>query len=82
MKNGKHPNLKLTNAFVFEVLESLSDVNREELLEREILYIKMFDTYKNGYNMSMGGDGSALQTTSETVDGQYLLARKKTYSRN
>ena len=55
LKNGKHPNLKLTNAFIFEVLESLSDVNREEL------YIKMFDTYKNGYNMSMGGDGSALQ---------------------
>lgn len=95
LKNGKHPNLKLTNAFkkygedafVFEVLESLSDVNREELLEREILYIKMFDTYKNGYNMSMGGDGSALQITSDEtrekhrkqlMGNTYWLGRKHT----
>lgn len=28
----------------------------EELNEKEIYYIKKFDSYKNGYNMSFGGD--------------------------
>lgn len=41
----------------FEVIETF-DIARtlEELNEKETYYIKKFDSYKNGYNMSFGGD--------------------------
>jgi hypothetical protein len=31
--------------------------SREEALEKEKYYIKHYDTFKNGYNMTIGGDG-------------------------
>ena len=39
--------------FSFEIIE---ECNSEELCEREIYWISYFDTYKNGYNATMGGD--------------------------
>ena len=73
LRNERHTNTKLTNAykkygesaFVFEILEELSSATRDELLEREIHYIEKFNTYRNGYNMSLGADGSALAPVSE-----------------
>lgn len=41
------------NNFTFEVLEQCT---KEELIEKEISYIKMFGTYGKGYNGSIGGD--------------------------
>ena len=43
------------NNFRFEILEECSN---ESLNEREIYYIAKYDTYYNGYNETMGGDGN------------------------
>lgn len=44
-----------TDKFIFEVLEEVT--NEEELNAREIYWIAYYDTYKNGYNETLGGDG-------------------------
>ena len=42
---------------VFEVIEVFDTANTlEELNEKESYYIGLFDSYKNGYNQSFGGD--------------------------
>lgn len=95
LRNGKHTNIKLTRAFKkygedsfrFEVLETLNSAERNLLLEKEIQYIKNYDSYKNGYNMSMGADGSTLQLTADEtrekhrkflMGNTYWLNRKHT----
>lgn len=45
--------------FEWSLLEKCSN---EEVKNREIYYIKKHDTYKNGYNMTEGGDGSGRHT--------------------
>ena len=41
----------------FEVIEVFDTANTiEELNEKETYYINLFDSYKNGYNQSFGGD--------------------------
>lgn len=40
--------------FTFEIIER---VKLEELNEREIYWITYYDTYNNGYNETLGGDG-------------------------
>jgi group I intron endonuclease len=42
------------NNFKWEVLCECN--SKEELDEMEFHYIKQYDTYKNGYNMTLGGD--------------------------
>lgn len=79
LKNGKHKNIKLTNAyqkygaesFKFEIIETLENVTREFLLEREIYYINKYNSYKDGYNMSLGGDGSSLYVISDETREKY-----------
>ena len=79
LKNGKHKNTKLTNAyekygvesFEFEIIETLENVTREFLLEREIYYINKYNSYKDGYNMSLGGDGSSLYVISDETREKY-----------
>src|SRR6266481_1570110 len=41
---------------IWEIIED-NIKNRKIAQEREILYIKKFDTYENGYNETHGGDG-------------------------
>lgn len=48
--------------FKFEILE-LCD--QSELNDREAFWIKKFDSYKNGYNETLGGDGSIRVDRSE-----------------
>ena len=45
-----------TSAFVIEVIES--DIPLELIAEREIHWISHFQTYRNGYNCTIGGDFS------------------------
>jgi hypothetical protein len=42
------------NNFCFFIIEYCK---KEKLSEKERQYIRIFDTYKNGYNMTMGGEG-------------------------
>ena len=39
--------------FKFEIIE---ECEKEKLKEREIYWISYFDSYKNGYNLTIGGD--------------------------
>lgn len=38
-------------------IKQLEECNDEMLSEREMYYIDKFDTYKNGYNATLGGEG-------------------------
>lgn len=62
LKRGKHHNLYLQNAynkygkeaFTYEIIELCS---QEELNEREKFYVKLFNTYNDGFNCDDGGNG-------------------------
>ena len=54
-KNGKEN-------FRFEIIE---ECEKEKLKEREIYWIKYYDTYNNGYNLTTGGDISGYDVTEE-----------------
>ena len=56
-------------AFSFEVIE---ECTIEELNEREIYWIAHFDSFNNGYNMTLGG--KACNGTNDKVVYQYDLA--------
>lgn len=64
-KNRKFHNalLKYGDLLTWEVLE-IASVGR--LKEREIFYIEMFNSYENGYNSTLGGDGSGHIISDET----------------
>lgn len=47
--------------FDFEVLE---ECKREELNAKEIYYIKFFDSYRNGYNLTTGGQGQPIEVNT------------------
>lgn len=61
---NNHHSLKLQRAwnkygadnFLFKILEN--DVESNVILEREIFYIKHFNSFKNGYNCTIGGEGA------------------------
>jgi predicted GIY-YIG superfamily endonuclease len=63
LRNNKHVNYKLQNAwnkygeenFVFSKEEY--DISKEELNEKEILEISKNNSFKRGYNLTLGGDG-------------------------
>lgn len=53
--------------FIFTVIEETNNCE-----EREKFYISLFDTYKNGYNETLGGDGKLrLQLNEEDVCTYY-----------
>ena len=82
-QDNKHPNLPLQrafkkygiNSFSFEIIEEV----KEELLdEREKYYIKKFNTYKQGYNATLGGEGGVTHTLpKEEVEKILTLWKQK-----
>jgi len=94
LRNNKHGNEKLQNAFnkygeenfCFDIILCFLSNDRLELLKIENNFIEKYDTYKNGYNKSIGFDGSILlkpsekwrKSTSERMKGNtYWLGRKQ-----
>lgn len=64
LKENRHPNVKLQNAYNKYGLENFSiqkiqfdDLSKEELDEQEIYYIKKYNSFNNGYNLTEGGTG-------------------------
>lgn len=55
--------------FEFEIVEK---VYNDTLDNREKYYIQMYDTYENGYNMTLGGDGKE-RIDREKVINDYLI---------
>ncbi len=53
--------------FKFEILEETNEPN-----EREIFYITFLDTYSNGYNATLGGDGRSSITNQNEIVKYYL----------
>lgn len=49
-------------------IESIEEVNIEELNEREMYWIAYYNSFKEGYNATIGGNGTALYTWT---DSQY-----------
>lgn len=56
------------NTFSFEVLETYNNISFEELLAKEIEFIKQYKClYPLGYNMTMGGEGTiGIKLSMET----------------
>ena len=44
-----------TKSFVMDIVES--NIPIEDINKKEIKYIAKYDSFKNGYNMTLGGDG-------------------------
>ena len=66
--------------FEFKVLEEIQNDNLEEfnfkLNELEIYYIDKFNTYTDGYNVTLGGDGSCGYEISDKHKEAISKARK------
>lgn len=57
------------------LIEKLEECNIEDLNSREIFYIAKYDTFKNGYNLTIGGDGNRrllLDDKYEEIKELYL----------
>ena len=64
------------DAFEGRILE---EVYEEDLNELEKFYIEQFDSYKNGYNLTLGGDGNSGYIRSEESKKKTSIAVKKHY---
>ena len=81
LKNNKHKNEKLQNSvnkygldnFKFEILKKVETDNRIEALKIENYYIKKYDSYNNGYNKSLGFEGSTLLKISEETKEKHRM---------
>lgn len=57
------------------IVEKLEECNIEDLNEREIYYIAKYNTFKDGYNLTIGGDGNRtllLDDKYEEISTLYL----------
>ena len=63
LKSGKHYNPYLQKAFDkygnFEahIVATYEDISRDELSLEEQKFIRKYDSYKNGFNLTLGGEG-------------------------
>lgn len=72
LEENKHYNVHLQRSwnlygkenFHFSILE---ECPVEELNQKEMFYVDKFDAYYNGYNQTLGGDGSVGYQHSETI---------------
>lgn len=72
LKKGTHYNKHLQRSynfykgnFTFSVLQNYFCITKKELGEYEKYYIKLFNSYKEGYNQTIGGDGFSGNGHSE-----------------
>lgn len=59
------------------VVEVLACVAVERLNETEVCYVAAFDTYRNGYNRTTGGDGTSGLIASDETRGKLSIARRR-----
>lgn len=79
LRNSIHPNPKLQAAFNkygednFIITKiTYEDITKEELNEQEIYYIKKYNSFLNGYNLTEGGTGG--DTRSKLTFDQFCFA--------
>ena len=62
-----------------EILEECE--TRQEMEDRERFYIEKFDTYRNGYNMTLGGDGMDSKSASEKRKAYFKTKKGKEWKK-
>lgn len=79
LEENRHPNPKLQNAYNKYGLENFTiqkiqfdDITKEELNKQEIYYIKKYNSFENGYNLTEGGTGG--DTKSKLNFEEYCFA--------
>lgn len=79
-RNEKRPLYNAMNKYGVEHfhIELVEEVNLEDLSIREIYWIEYYNTYRNGYNATRGGDGKQLYDYDLIVDlyNQGLLIKE------
>lgn len=60
-----HRALRLDSEFEWTILESVTET--DDINERERFWISKLDTYKNGYNMTLGGDGGVTYKKGDVL---------------
>lgn len=86
LRNNKHHSIKLQRAFNkygednfdYYVLEEMKESTSNQLAEKERDYIKKYDTYNNGYNCSLGGEGHEGYTPNPEVIRKLIIRNKTT----
>jgi len=82
LKNNKHYNKELQqdwnvfkeNDFIFETIQTY---NREELSEKETYWIEKLDTFNNGYNKTLGGNGGYSKYEQSVINNIATLYSNK-----
>jgi group I intron endonuclease len=79
LKENRHPNIKLQNAYNKYGLDNFTiqkiqfdNITKEELNEQEIYYIKKYNSFEDGYNLTKGGTGG--DTKSKLNFDEYCFA--------
>lgn len=86
LKENRHPNLKLQNAwnkygednFIIEKI-TYENLSKEELDEQEKYYIQKYDSYNNGYNLTLGGTGGDTKSKLSFEDFCFAYFGNKKY---
>ena len=72
--------------FMYEVLETIdantSDELHKKLNEREVYWIAKYDSFKNGYNSTIGGASSNGESISKALKGHNVSEETKSKIRN
>lgn len=83
LKNNKHHSHKLQRAFnkygkeCFKVIyDTFINITEEDLAQKEIEYIKKYDSYYNGYNETLGGEGHSLLFDFDTAVLIYQIGQR------
>lgn len=75
----KRPLYDAMNKYGIEnfTIELVEEVDIKELSDKEVYWIGYYDTYKNGYNATLGGDGKVLydyELIAELIQKKYTTA--------
>jgi len=77
--HNKHLQTSFNNQgeyFCFEIIESFDNNSDVDLNSLEMYYIREYDSYKNGYNQTLGGEGLLGVVVSEETKMKVLKANK------
>jgi group I intron endonuclease len=81
-KSKTNSNRKLSNAIIkygpenFKITKISESSSKQEALELEIKYIKNFNSFEKGYNMTEGGEGGST-TLNRTLSEEHKLKISK-----
>ena len=74
--SGRIPNriIKKYGKQIFNRVILEDDIPNELLNDKEIFYIEKYDSFNNGYNLSMGGDGGGEWIYKKTIEEKMKIS--------